>query len=218
MSEDPQPSWLGRFITFEGMDGAGKTTQIEALSRYLNARNIPHIKTREPGGCPISEDLRKLLLSEAAKNITPVTQALLMAGARAEHIAKTIEPALARGAWVLCDRFMDSTTVYQGYVQNMPLTQIQKLHNVSVGSFVPDLTFVFKLSPDEAKKRIAQKNDNHFDARGLDFQQQVQTGFLDLAQKAPNRFIVIDGNLDAEQVTNAITNALQPHLQNHAAI
>lgn len=210
--ETSKLKWPGCFITFEGMDGSGKTTQIDALSHYLDTQNITHIKTREPGGCPFSEHLRNLLLSNAAKEITPLTQALLIAGARIEHIKHTIKPALDKGAWVLCDRFMDSTTVYQGYVQQVSLKHIQQIHDVSVGPFVPDFTFIFTLSPDVARTRLSQKADNHFDTRTFDFHQKVQAGFLELARQDPHRFRCINADLDKSQITNALIKALAPYI------
>lgn len=206
------------FITFEGMDGCGKSTQVRALSAYLTSRNIAHMTTREPGGCPLAEEIRSLVLSHAAKGATPLTQALLMSAARKEHIVHTIKPALEKGLWVLSDRFMDSTTVYQGYVQGLGMQALQHLHTLCVGSCMPDLTFIFDSDPETTQVRLFEDATrgakNHFDTRTYDFFCKVREGFQELTQgQCADRFVLVD----ATQPIAAVTEMLCTHLKGYVA-
>ena len=198
------------------MDGCGKTTQINALSNYLKAHKIKHICTREPGGCPFAEMLRDIFLAPSAQGLDPVTQALLMTAARKEHITRTIQPALENNKWVLCDRFMDSTTVYQGYVQNVSKALINQLHKTSAEHCMPNLTFILTLSLEEAEKRLRHKSENHFDTQALSFHQKVQSGFIRLARTQPDRYKIISADKPVDQVTEDIVQALEEHFYNDA--
>ena len=205
----------GLFITFEGADGCGKTTQIHSLSHHLTQKGIDHVCTREPGGCAFSEKLRSFLLGKSAHNIQPLTQALLMTAARREHIVHTIQPALLKGTWVLSDRFMDSTTVYQGHVQGVPDAFLQHLHAQSIQTCIPDLTIILTFSPELSLKRLKKKKQNHFDAKPIVFHKKVQEGFVRLAQENPQRYVMLSGEADPSCTTQKILHLLSTmsHLQ-----
>ena len=183
-----------------------KRHRVKNLSALLTQKKISHLTTREPGGAPFSEMLRTVLLSEKASDITPETQALMMCAARREHVAKTIQPALEKGQWVLCDRFMDSTTVYQGYVQGIALEKIDALHDLTLGSLRPALTFILMLPPSIAHERATRKESNHFDEKPLSFFEQVSDGFQALIDQNPERFVAIDGAQEPLVVAASIQN------------
>jgi dTMP kinase len=194
-------SYRSRFISFEGIDGAGKSTQIAAVRAWLADRGYEVVVTREPGGTPLGERLRELILQQA---MAPDTEALLINAARAEHLAQVIRPALARGAWVLCDRFADSTLAYQGYAKGGDLAQLRRLQREVVGSTLPYRTYLFDLSASDAAARRAagreQADADKFERAGSSFQERVRAGFQALAQAEPGRFMVLDAGLPAAQI------------------
>ena len=207
---------LPLFITFEGLDGSGKTTQLKRLSEALTQENIQHICTREPGGEPFAEAMRDLLLHHpASRSISPYTQALCMTAARIEHVKNTIQPARQAGKWVLCDRFTDSTTAYQGYGAGVEHDFLKKLHK-RVGCS-PDVTFVLQVPPEQAIKRIAQRTAkpsngatvNHLDTQTLAFYQRANEGFIAMTGR---RYLHIDGTQDEEVVARDIAEKLKNHL------
>ncbi len=181
----------GRFLTFEGIDGAGKSTHVGWVAQRLQARGLEVVVTREPGGTPLGERLRELMLG------TPMsadTETLLMFAARREHVGLCIEPALARGAWVVCDRFTDSTYAYQGGGRGVPLPWIERLEQQVLGSFAPDRTFLFHLPPDEAaRRRGTARAADRFEAEDLAFFERVDAAYAARRAAAPGRFLVIDG-------------------------
>lgn len=199
------------FITFEGGDGAGKTTQIRRLSQFLTQQGIDHITTREPGGAPFSEKLRDVMLDEQGRDAQPLTQALLMTAARFEHVTKVIQPALEKGQWVLSDRFLDSTTVYQGFALGVPQPTIMQLHQMVLGNFKPDITFVFRLRPHLAEKRGSSRQQNHYDLKDLAFRKRVMQGFDQMIEDNPLRCIGIDAEQSFEHITAFIREALVHH-------
>lgn len=177
---------FGKFITFEGVDGCGKTTQLALTSEYLASQDITHITTREPGGSPIAEKIRSLVLSEEM-NID--TELVLMMVARRDHIRETILPALIGGAWVLCDRFVDSSFAYQGGGRGYSMNRIQQISNWVLDGFMPDMTFLLDIDVNEAKARLeasvsetkTRAKLDRFDSEGPEFFNRVRTAFLDLA-------------------------------------
>ena len=197
----------GCFITFEGVDGSGKTTQIDALSQHLREHTIDHLCTREPGGTPLGESLREKLLHHP--QTAPLTQALLMAAARHEHVQHVIQPALAKGTWVLSDRFMDSTTVYQGHVQGVDLGFLSTLHQATVGGVIPDITFLITLPMTYLETRLNARHKDHYDDQPLAFHAHIQEGFVALAEKHPQRFCIIDGHQAPDRITQDIWRAIQ---------
>lgn len=193
------------------MDGAGKTTQIKHVAEFLTKQKIAFITTREPGGCAFGEKLRPLLLEDPDVR-EPLSQALGMMAGRVQHVAETIKPALAKGQWVLCDRFNDSTLVYQGFVAGVPLEVLDQLYQTTLGGFKPDLTCVLMLDPKEAKKRIQARVKNAYDEAPLSFYQKVARGFAWVCQQNPHRCVALDGTLEE----TAITKAIIAHLETYA--
>ncbi|MEW6122676.1 MAG: dTMP kinase [Pseudomonadota bacterium] len=186
----------GRFITLEGGEGSGKSTQAKRLAEWLRGHGIDVVLTREPGGSPGAEMVRAALLGGAVKPYGPDVEALLFAAARADHVDRTIEPALARGQWVICDRFIDSTRVYQGAVGQVETPLLNALERVAVGSVRPDLTLLLDISPEAGLARAAARAHgqagDRFEAEGIAFHHAVRMAFLDLARADPARCAVID--------------------------
>lgn len=200
----------GRFITFEGGEGGGKSTQIHRLADSLTKAGIDVVTTREPGGTDGAEAIRSLVTEGATDRWSPLTETLLFLAARHDHITRLIQPALARGSWVLCDRFIDSTRVYQGIAGSLGLALIDRLHESVLGELTPDLTLLLDLPVDIGLTRRRQSGEvNRFDQMVTDFHQSVRKGFLNLATKEPARFAVIDAALSVEQVSEAIDDAVE---------
>lgn len=205
----------GRFITLEGGEGAGKSTQIALLARALRDRGLDVVETREPGGTPGAEAIRALLLSGEADRWNPRAEALLFAAARSDHVAKLIRPALERGAWVLCDRYIDSNRAYQSGASGLADTDIMALHNIGSEGLMPDRTLLLTLSMDEAEARVARRDDgkaDRFGARGREFHGKVAQAFLDQAAADPDRFRLVDTTGVPEDVHRAILSAIEDML------
>lgn len=193
------------FITLEGGEGAGKSTQIKLLSEKLSKQKIPHITTREPGGAPEAETIRELLMSGGKDRWDGVTELLLMSAARREHCRKTIWPALENNQWVLCDRFADSTMAYQGYAHGTGRTAVEQIQNVVLHQFKPDLTIILDMPVDEGLKRAkARGKTTRFDELDHQFHDAVRDAFLEIARREPNRCVVIDASGSPESVHGTI--------------
>ena len=191
-----------RFIAFEGPEGGGKSTQIQAVAAALTAAGVPHIVTREPGGTVIGEQIRAILLGTENRAMVPKTEALLLLAARAQHVAEVIEPALLRGELVLCDRFAGATFAYQGYGRGLPLAELQQLQAFAAGALVPDLTLLFDLPVEIGlARRHAVGDVNRLDAAGLDFHRDVRHGYRQLAEAEPARWRIIDATRPLAAVT-----------------
>jgi dTMP kinase len=200
----------GRFVTLEGGEGVGKSTQLKALAAALRGRGLEIVETREPGGSPGAEAIRGLLLHE--HHWTPEAEALLFAAARADHVARTIKPALERGAWVLCDRFVDSSIAYQGGAGGLGFGAIKGLHAVGSRGFLPDRTLLLQLSGEEAERRTSSRDTNGADligGRGADYHRGVAEAFARLAANEHDRFRMIDASGAAEEVTGRLLAALE---------
>lgn len=208
----------GSFISFEGIDGAGKSTQARLLDERLRARGHPTVLTREPGGSPGAEDIRQLLVSGADGRWSAQTEILLFTAARRDHLEKTIRPAIARGDTVLCDRFADSTRVYQGATRGQLRDVVDALHARMIGC-EPDLTFIIDMEPEPALARGLERSgtETRFEDMGLAFQTRLREGFLALAREFPARCRVIDGNRPAAEIADAIDAALNAALPGLAA-
>lgn len=204
------PSLPARFITFEGGEGVGKSTQCAALSAYLAARNIPCITTREPGGCPGAEAVRDLLRADPDPGWHPVSEALLLFAARREHWERRIRPALKQGQWVICDRFADSSLVYQGIGRGLGQGWINDLRKLSLPAAAwPDLTLILDLAPAEALTRATARGDvTHYETMPMAFHHAVRSGFHALAQNDPERCRLIPADGDAATVGRAVRAAL----------
>jgi len=203
----------GAFITFEGGEGAGKSTQLRLLGEALRRSGRPVVLTREPGGSPGAEAVRALLLGGAVERWDPVTETLLHYAARREHVATTIAPALARGDWVVSDRFADSTVVYQGSAQGTPRAMIEALHRLVLGDLTPDLTLLLDLPVAVGLARIAARGGaTRYDRMTVAFHEAVRAGFLDLAGREPGRIAVIDASGSETATAAAVKDALRRRL------
>lgn len=205
---------LGRFITFEGGEGAGKSTQARRLAERLVACGRRVALTREPGGSPGAETIRELLVTGAPDRWSPITETLLMYAARRDHIERTIAPALAAGDWVVSDRFADSTRAYQGAGGGAPASFIQALERYVLGETRPDLTLILDLPPEAGMARIADRThaETRFEAKGEAFHQRLREGFLALARVEADRCVVIDSTQPPDDVAAAIWRAVETRL------
>jgi dTMP kinase len=205
----------GRFIVFEGGEGAGKSTQARLLADALRERGIEIVLTREPGGTEGAEAIRHLLLDPAGPGWEPQAEALLFAAARADHVSRLIRPALERGAWVVCDRFLDSTRAYQGGGGGLADADILALHQIGSGGLLPDLTILLEAAPDEIAARLARRDGGESDrigGREAEFHARVAEAFRLIAAAAPERFARIGGGGTPEATHNAILAAIAPLL------
>ena len=185
----------GLFITFEGNDGAGKSTQIRFLAEYLRTRGLDVLTTREPGGCNISEKIREILLDVSNADMVAQTEALLYAAARAQHVAEVIVPALKDGKIVICDRFIHSSLAYQGYGRNLGYDRIMDINRFACGGCMPDKTFFLQITADAAFKRMNEnKVHDRLESEGDSFHDAVHYGFLDIIKKHGENIIVIDAS------------------------
>jgi dTMP kinase len=199
----------GFFISFEGGEGAGKSTQIRRLAERLQAAGHDVVVTREPGGSPGAEAIRELLVNGAADRWSPVTETLLMYAARRDHVERVIRPALSRGAIVLCDRFADSTRAYQGAGGEAPASLIASLEDHVLGGTIPDLTLILDLPAEVGLQRAeARGGAARFESKGLAFHERLRTGYLEIARREPERCVVIEANAEIDDVTAAIIDAV----------
>ncbi len=194
-----------RFITFEGIDGSGKSTQSRRFAAHLEGQGADVVLTREPGGSPGAEEIRQLVLTGDPDRWSPETEILLFTAARRDHLEKMIEPALAAGKTVISDRFADSTRVYQGATRGDLRSMVDKLHALMIGR-EPDLTFIIDMDPATALARgLARKSgEDRFEDFGLPFQETLRHGFLALAHANPDRCVLIDGNRTPDQIASEI--------------
>ncbi|MBQ4053817.1 MAG: dTMP kinase [Clostridia bacterium] len=191
----------GKFITFEGCDGCGKSTQLKLLSEYLEKENVPHIFTREPGGGKISEAIREILLNGKNAEMTDDCEALLYAAARMQHLADRVEPALAEGKLVVCDRYVDSSLAYQAYARGLGVDFVAQINAQALKKYRPDVTIFIDLSPEAAFKRKhgADENDR-LEQAGMAFHQRVYAGYNTLAEQEPERIVSVDGNKTPQEI------------------
>jgi len=216
---------MGHFITFEGVEGCGKTTQIRLLAEALRQKGKGVVLTREPGGCPIADKIRHILLDAENSALTPLAELLLYAAARAQHIAEVIAPALDSGAVVLCDRFTDATVAYQGYGRALDLQQITRLNDMVASEYKPDLTILLDCPAETGLKRALariEKNsaadaaalrEERFEKESIEFHRRVREGYLSLAAREKDRFVVIDGGGGIADTAVAIQRAVIDRLR-----
>ena len=198
------------FITFEGGDGSGKSTQVNLLKDYLDNLNFETIKTREPGGTPSAEILRDLLTTGEVEKWTPMSEALLMWASRYEHLIQVIEPALNSGKNVICDRFYDSTYAYQGVAHNLGIDKMEKLKKIIIGDIEPDVTFILDIDPKVGLKRSLDRSnqENRFESYNIDFHNNIRNAFLEIAKKNKDRCVVIDASLNEQEINNLIITVI----------
>lgn len=195
------------FISFEGVEGCGKSTQARKLHDYFLKNNQEAVLTREPGGTNLAEKIRELLLSDDFGRICSKTEILLNYAARKDHIKKLIQPSLDLKKKVISDRFFDSTFAYQGFGRNVNLDLIKQIHDSILNNFAPDITFLIDIDLDIALNRVKSRgNENKFDLMGLEFHKKIKEGFLEIAKNNPDRIKVIDGNRDIEEINQEILN------------
>jgi dTMP kinase len=204
----------GRFITLEGGEGAGKSTQIARLRAWLEGRGHRITVTREPGGSPGAEMVRKLLVEGPTERWDGTTEALLHFAARREHLRSTVWPALKRGDWVVSDRFADSTLAYQGYGHGVDRRIFEQLYELAVGAFRPDLTIILDVPIEIGLKRAAERRgaETRYESLPRDFHSRVRTGFLEIAKREPKRCIVIDATGSVDAIAAAIAAAVKERL------
>lgn len=211
-----RPSGRGRFITFEGGEGTGKSTQIRKLADRLKAARMRILVTREPGGSPGAEIMRHLLLSGIGKLLGPEAETLLFAAARDDHVRTVIEPALNQGAWVLCDRFADSTRAYQGSLGQVPAGLINAMQRVTIGDLKPDLTIILDLPVEIGLARAATRRGSgapdRFEGEKLAFHQGLREAYRKIAADEPARCVLIDANSDADTVAGRVWAAVRERL------
>jgi dTMP kinase len=206
----------GRFITFEGGEGSGKSTHAATLAERLKASGVPVVLTREPGGSAGAEIIRHILLSGIAKPLGAETEAILFAAARDDHVRNVIQPTIKSGTWVICDRFIDSTRVYQGALGNVDQRLIRSLERVTVGPAVPDLTFILdvpaQIGMARAKSRRGQVAADRFEAESTEFHEKLRQAYRALAAEEPKRCVVIDGRAPREVVSERIWTLVHERL------
>ena len=210
---------MGCFITFEGPEGCGKTTQMRLLANCLAEKGSQVVFTREPGGCPIADKIREVLLDAANSGMVPLAELFLYAAARAQHVSEIITPALEAGKIVLCDRFTDATVAYQGHGRQLDPALIEQLNRLATGRVRPHLTILLDCPVEVGLGRALARieattgaKEERFEQESLQFHHRVRTGYLQLAAAEPDRFVVIDGNRDIMEVRAEITTAVLSRL------
>lgn len=213
-------SGSGIFITFEGIEGCGKTTQIKRVADMLRTHGHQVTLTREPGGCPIADDIRAILLNSANTALVPMAELLLYAAARAQHVAEVIQPALQRGNIVLCDRFCDATIAYQGYGRRLDRHTITQLNACACATLQPDLTVVIDLDVAHSVARARRRNannghsdENRFELEELAFHNRVRNGYMELARQNPTRITIVAGDGDEDEVFTAVAAVITQKIE-----
>ena len=196
----------GILITFEGIDGSGKTTQINELIHRLDQEKIDYRLFREPGGTRIGEKIRDILLDKDHSSMLPITELLLYSASRYQLTMRSIIPALKAGKVVVCDRFYDSTTAYQGYGRGIDLEFIKRLNAVATESLIPDKTFILDISLKERLQRLGEKNLDRLEMETVAFHKRVREGFIAMAREEPERMVIIDGSRSSEEISKEIWN------------
>ena len=201
------PQRTGKFITLEGSEGVGKTTNMDVICELLESRNIPFVRTREPGGTALAEALREAMLTPREEQVDGLTELLIVFAARMQHLENVIRPALSRGEWVVCDRFTDASYAYQGYGRGLELERISVLENWVQDGLQPDLTMILDLDPNIAEQRMQERIKDRMESEKLEFYQRVRSGYLTRAASS-DRYKVID----ASQTMSAVAIAIEEQL------
>ena len=200
----------GKFLTIEGTEGVGKTTNIEFIQQWLESKSISFVCSREPGGTPFAEEIRQLLLTPRDESVSSKSELLLMFAARAQHLDQLIEPELAAGNWVLCDRFTDATYAYQGGGRKMDNQLITELESIVQGNLRPDLTLILDIPPEQGLKRASRRGElDRFEQEKAVFFERIRNAYLAIAEQHPQRCVVVDASLPLTQVQMQIENALE---------
>lgn len=204
-------NFAGKFISFEGGEGSGKSTQIKRLCNYLKSKNKDVIVSREPGGSPGGEEIRELLVKGDAGRWDGVTELLLLYAARRDHVERIIKPALKAGKWVLCDRFADSTMAYQGYGYELGRERILQVHEAALGDFNPDLTLIIDIPVDVGLKRALARRDgeDRYESMDISFHQRMRDGYIDIAKLSPERVQIVDGAGSIDDVYDLLLGKIE---------
>ena len=204
----------GKFITLEGGEGAGKSTQAKRLQSWLAAQGLQTLLTREPGGTVEAEEIRRILIDGATDRWDPLTETLLHFSARRVHLDRAILPALAQSRWVICDRFADSTMAYQGYGLKLGAGVVSKIYDIVVGDFAPDLTIILDLPVEVASARLAERGErlDRYERRDAAFHQRVRDGFREIATAAPLRCLTLDADQDEDKLAQSIIDVVVERL------
>lgn len=206
----------GIFISIEGPDGSGKSTQIENIKEFFHDKNMDIIFTREPGGTPIGERIRGIILDRKCSEMDPMTEAMLYAAARAQHVAQVIRPALEKGKIVICDRFVDSSIAYQGYGRKLG-EAVASINHFAIKECMPDMTILLKLDPSVGKHRISEDQQDRLEAEREAFHQEVYKGYLELEKNFPERIIGIDADRGIDEIKIDIYEKLEKILSNRCS-
>ncbi len=202
----------GKFITFEGPEGAGKTSVLEVLMKEINNNDMEAVFTREPGGIRISEQIREVILNKEHTEMDSRTEALLYAAARRQHLVERVVPAIETGKNVFCDRFIDSSLAYQGYARGLGIDEVLSINQFAINGLMPDLTFYFNIDPKVGLQRISKSSEreqNRLDLEDLTFHQKVQEGYEKVINMFPDRIVVIDAEKSLEEVVEEVKNKLK---------
>lgn len=200
----------GLFITIEGADGSGKSTQIEMLRRYLEDKHYEVVLTREPGGTIISEAIRNIVLNKDYMEMSDATEALLYAASRAQHVEQFIKPSLSEGKVVICDRFVDSSVIYQGYARGLGMDNIEAINSYATGGLQPDLTILLDIDAEEGlKRKKGQKELDRLELQKFEFHKKVSQGYKKLAKKHPERIYPVDALLPVESIHEEVVKVIE---------
>ena len=206
----------GKFITFEGPEGAGKTTVLELLMKDLQQSGIEAVFTREPGGIHIAEKIREVILNKEHTEMDARTEALLYAAARRQHLVEKVIPAINNGEIVFCDRFIDSSLAYQGHARGLGIDEVLSINEFAINGFMPDLTFYFRIEPERGLERIASSSEreiNRLDLEGLSFHKKVQEGYEKVINRFQERIVIIDADKPIIEVLDDVKDVLKEHIQ-----
>ena len=208
------------FITFEGIEGCGKTTQIKRLGKKMGAHGIPHVTTLEPGGTKIGKRIRQILLDAKNRNLSSLTELLLYIADRSQHVEEVIKPALDQGRWVMCDRFFDATVAYQGAARGQDLKLVRDLNNIATQGIRPDITFLLDCPVEVGLERALRRNEtdpeqgqDRFEREKINFHLKVREAYLELAGKHKKRFVVIDATLSTDDMEEEIFRYISPFFE-----
>jgi len=203
----------GLFISFEGVEGSGKSTLMESLARRLEDRGHRVVRTREPGGTVAGERIRKLVLDTRHDGLNAHSELFLMLAARAQVVSEIIRPALLEGRWVLCDRYGDASTAYQGAGRGLGIERVEELNRMATDGLQPEFTFLVDLDPEEGRRRMGDRARDRMEQEAPDFHMRVREGYLVLARRHPHRFVTLDGSLGPEELLELAWGTLESHLR-----
>jgi dTMP kinase len=221
---EPVIKTLPPFISFEGIDGCGKTTQIRLLERFLQSRSIPVVVAREPGGTSLGESIRRILLDSSTTHLRPLSELLLYYASRHQNLNETILPALKSGKWVVCDRYADASMAYQGYGRGIDLKTVEALNRISISGSMPDVTILIDIEPSLSLARARDRNsqrkldEGRFEKEPLEFYNRVRHGYMEMAKKESTRFRIVQGDQTIDHVHQEILTVMAPLMEGHGAV